>query len=314
MSGLLRALAAFALFLVTIGPASAQSDPFPITLEHALGTVTIPAAPQRIVALMDRDVDTLLALGIKPVAVRSWYNFEEGAGPWSTDLFGDDRPAVWLGRDLNFEAIAAEDPDLIVFSTSGGDREEYERLSAIAPTISLPKGELPWGSTTTATTLLIAEAVGRRAEGEALVAELDTYLAGVRADNPQFQDHTANYLDVHQGGLTYYAQTQFINKTLYELGFSPVQAVLDMPDDSTSVTVSNEQAFLADADILLIYPFGQTRQEMLQANPTLDSLSAFRDGGEIILPDLAFSQASVLSIPYALDSLVPAFQNALAAK
>ncbi|SDH05986.1 ABC transporter substrate-binding protein [Pelagibacterium luteolum] len=293
------------LFALCVGLSATHvghaQDVFPVTVEHALGTTTIEDVPERVVALMDRDVDTLLALGVVPVGIRSWYNFEDGAGPWSAPLLEGHSPEVWLGRELNFEAIAATEPDLIVFASSGGDRAEYERLSQIAPTLSLPKGESPWGSTTTATTLLIAEALGRRDEGQALIDGLETYLAGIKAENPQFAGHTANYLDVHAGGLTYYAQTQFINKTLYDLGFSPVPAVLDMPADESYVTVTAEEARLADADILLIYPFGSTRDEILAANPTLDTLEAFQTGGAILLPDLAFSQASVLSIPYALE-------------
>ena len=306
----IRALPLLAALLVA-PPAAAQDAVFPITVEHALGSVTIPAEPKRVVALMDRDVDTLLALGITPVAIRSWYNFDSGTGPWSAELLGDAKPTVWKGRELNFEALAAEEPDLIVFASSGGDAEEYARLSQIAPTIYLPKGELPWGSTTIGTTLLIAEAVGRKAQGEALIAQLDAYLAEQKAAHPEFAGHTANYLDVHSGGLTYYAQTQFINQTLYRLGFSPVQAVLDLPADETYATTSDEQAMLADADILVIYPFGSTREEMLAAHPTLPSLGAFQNGGAIILPDLAFSQASVISIPYALDTLLPEFTAAL---
>lgn len=218
---------------------------------------------------------------------------------------------VWKRRELNYEAIAAQNPDLIVFASSGGDETEYAKLSRIAPTLSLPKGELPWGSTTTGTTMLIAEAVGHKAEGEKLVANLNAYLAGQKAAHPEFAGHTANYLDVHAGGLTYYAQSQFINSTLYDLGFSPVQAVLDLAEDETYATVSDEQAALTDADILLVYPFGLSRDEMLAAHPTLNNLKAFTDGGAVILPDLAFSQASVLSIPYALDRLVPEFSAIL---
>ncbi|QDZ11419.1 iron-siderophore ABC transporter substrate-binding protein [Devosia ginsengisoli] len=305
-------LGALAIATAMLTGTQAQQAPFPVTIEHTFGTVTIPAEPQRVVALMDRDVDTLLALGIRPVAIRSWYNFDTGAGAWSVDLLGDTKPTVWKGRDLNYEAIAAEDPDLIVFASSGGDAEEYERLSQIAPTVSLPKGELPWGSTTIGTTRLIAQAVGREAQGEALIAELNAYLAAQKAAHPEFAGHTANYLDVHQGGLTYYARAQFINATLYQLGFSPIEAVLAIPAGESYATTSDEQAALVDADILLIYPFGLSREEMLAAHPTLPNIGAFKNGGAIILPDLAFSQASVISIPYALERLLPEFSAALA--
>lgn len=304
-------VAGLMLAALAILPASAQQDGFPLTVEHALGAVTIPSAPQRVVALMDRDVDTLLALGVVPVGIRSWYGHEGGVGDWARDRLGAAEPMVWTGRELNYEAIAALEPDLIVFASSGGDTEEYGMLSQIAPTLSLPRGELPWGSTTTGTTLLIAEALGRRADGEALLAGLEDYLAGQKAAHPEFAGHTANYVDVHDGGLTYYARSQVINSTLYDLGFSPVRAVLDMGEDESYVTTSDEQAELVDADIMLIYPFGKTLPEMLESHPTLDTLQAFKSDRAIILPDLAFSQASVLSIPYALDSLVPEFAAAL---
>lgn len=299
------------LAVLSILPASAQQDGFPLTVEHALGAVTIPSAPQRVVALMDRDVDTLLALGIVPVGIRSWYGHEGGVGSWAHDLLGGAEPVVWTGRELNYEAIAALEPDLIVFASSGGDADEYGMLSLIAPTLSLPKGELAWGSTTAGTTRLIAEAVDKAVEGEALLAGLADYLAAQKAAHPEFAGHTANYVDVHDGGLTFYSRSQFINATLYDLGFSPVKAVLDMEEDDSYVTTSDEQAELVDADIMLIYPFGKTLPAMLESHPTLQTLDAFKRKRALILPDLAFSQASVLSIPYALGRLVPQFAAAL---
>jgi iron complex transport system substrate-binding protein len=305
----LKTILAAAILAFSSTAALAQS--FPVTLEHELGSVTIPSEPKRVIALMDRDVDTLLALGVKPVAVRSWYNFDDGAGPWSVGLFGADKPVVWIGRELNYEAIAAQNPDLIVNASSGGDAEEYAKLSQIAPTLALPKGDLPWGSTTESTTRLIAAALGKTAEGDKLLADTAAYLAAQKAAHPEFAGKTANYLDVHNGGLTIYSEAQFINKTLYDLGFSPIQAVLDLPDDATYLTGSDEQAAEFDADILVIYPFGLSREDMLAAHRTLENLPSFQNGGAIILDDLGFSTASVLSIPYAVDKLVPQFAAAL---
>lgn len=151
MLSIVRVLPLLAVLLAAPS-AMAQDAAFPITLEHALGTVTIPAEPQRVVALIDRDADTVLALGVQPVGIRSNYNFDAGVGPWAEPLLTTE-PAVWKGRELNFEAIAAADPDLIVFATSGGDAAEYERLSQIAPTIALPRGANPWEATTAQTTL-----------------------------------------------------------------------------------------------------------------------------------------------------------------
>lgn len=310
MSCLLRVLVAAVMLAGPIA-APAQETVFPLTVEHALGTVTIPAEPERVIALMDRDVDTLLALGVVPVAIRSWYNFEAGAGPWSLPLLEGHDPVVWMGRELNYEAVAAQQPDLIVFANSGGEQDVYDRLSQIAPTIGLPKGATPWGATTEQTTMVIAEAVGRRDEGQALLDELNAYFADQKADHPEFSGHTATYLDIYPGGVSAYTEDQFVNAILTRIGFSATEASLAIPDDQSSVEVSAELLADFDADIVLIYPFQRTLEQIVEEQPIVGQLESVRDGRAFILQDLAFSTASVLSIPYALDSLVPSMSAAL---
>lgn len=310
MLSIFRALPLLAV-LFAIPLAMAQEAAFPITIEHALGTTTIPAEPQRVVALIDRDADTVLALGVQPVGIRSNYNFDAGVGPWAEPLLTTE-PTVWKGRELNFEAIAAADPDLIVFATSGGDAAEYARLSQIAPTIGLPKGANPWEATTAQTTLLIAEALGRKPQGEQLIADLDAYLASQKAAHPEFAGRTVNYLDIYPGGISSYSDDHIVNGMLYATGFSPIAGALDVPADQSSVSVSAELLANYDADIVLIYPFGRTLDELIAETPTLGTLPLVEDRRAFVLQDLAFSNASVVSIPYALDNLLPQFSAALA--
>ncbi len=299
----LLGLAVAALFAL---PAHAQDASFPLTVEHAFGAVTISAEPQRIAVLSNRDADTLLALCIQPVAIRSIYDFSTGVGPWAEDLLTTE-PTVWIGRELNYEAIASVDPDLIVFANSGGVQEEYDRLSLIAPTVYLPKDATGWGATTQQTTMLIAEALGRKADGETLLNTLEAYFSEQKAAHPEFSGKTANYLDIYSGGIASYSDAHIVNGALYAIGFEPILGAIDIPEGQSSISVSAE--LLADytADITLIYPFGRTLDELIAETPTLDLVPAAATGGLIILDNLAFSNASVLSIPYALDLLVPQF-------
>ena len=196
---------------------------FPVTIEHKFGATTIPKAPGRVVALIDRDADTLLALGVVPVAIHSRYGFEPGVGPWAADELGAAEPTILLGLEFNYEAIAATRPDLLVYATSGGERDIYRTLSQIAATVALPKGAVPYGATTEESTLLIAEALGRRSDGERVVAELDAYLAGQAAAYPAFAGRKVNYLDVSPGGITSYSREHVINSLMYEVGFAPIE-------------------------------------------------------------------------------------------
>src|SRR5690606_3467309 len=99
---------------------------------------------------------------------------------------------------INYEAVASIDPDLIVFANSGLDATVYGRLSAIAPTVALPLGASPWAATPQELVSVIAQALGREADGAALNAELDEYLAMRNADYPVFEGKTLSYLDIYQ--------------------------------------------------------------------------------------------------------------------
>lgn len=290
---------------------TATASRFPVEVEHQLGTATIPTEPTRVVAMSTRDADALLALGVMPVGIHSIYEFAEGVGPWALDALGDATPEVWGGREFNYEAVAALEPDLIVYTASGADPDVYDTLSEIAPTVDLPLGAVPWGASSEESTLLIAEALGRVADGERVIDELHTYLADQAAAHPAFDGRTANYLDVYPGGITSYSREHVVNEILYAVGFDPI-GPSDLPEGQSSVDVSAERLVDYDADVVLAYPFGRTLDELIAETPTLASLASVASSRFFVLSDLALSNSSVLSIPYALDRLLPEIDAALA--
>lgn len=124
------------------GTAAAKEGPFPVTIEHAFGSAEIPAAPPRVVSVGYSDQDAILALGVVPVGLRDWFGDQPNAvWPWAQPLLGGAAPEVLPLDALNFEAIAALEPDLIVGrSTFDLTSEEYETLSRIALTVGPPAG------------------------------------------------------------------------------------------------------------------------------------------------------------------------------
>src|SRR5689334_2673528 len=136
------------------------TDAFPVTVTHRFGDTTIPAQPQRVLALGQTDCDPLLALGITPVAIGSflddWYN---PVFPWNEDKF-PEKPEEVRFYDLEFEKLAALQPDLITMVSGGISKKDYETLSKIAPVVGPPVGyqdsAVPYG----AHTLLIGQSVG----------------------------------------------------------------------------------------------------------------------------------------------------------
>ncbi len=98
-------------------PASTRTRPsddrrraFPVTVEHALGSTTIEAEPQRVVTVGVTEQDTVLALGVIPVGVTDWYGDQPYATwPWAQDELGDAEPEVLLAAD-GFELRADRRP------------------------------------------------------------------------------------------------------------------------------------------------------------------------------------------------------------
>ena len=112
---------------------------FPVTIEHAFGSTTIDEEPLRVVSIGFSDHDALLAFGVEPVAIRQWYGDYEYVWPWAEDALGDLEPALIPSSDLNFEQIAALDPDLIIGQYIGLEETDYDTLArSLRPSPSRP--------------------------------------------------------------------------------------------------------------------------------------------------------------------------------
>ena len=135
---------------------AASAAAFPVTIAHKYGEITIDKEPQRVVSIGFTDQDWLLALGVTPIAIREWYGEQPYATwPWAQDELGDAKPAVLPSAELNFEEIAALQPDLIVGVSSGITESDYATLSEIAPTLAQPGDYVDYGTPWDVTTELI---------------------------------------------------------------------------------------------------------------------------------------------------------------
>jgi iron complex transport system substrate-binding protein len=293
-------------------PSPAAASAFPVTVEHTLGSTTIDSEPQRIVTLGTTDADVALALGVTPVGIRSLYNFEKGVGPWAEEALGTATPQV-MGRELNYEAIAALQPDLILNVYSGADPTEHENLTRIAPTVGLPTGAEPYAPTWQDATTTIATALGREADGQALVEETEQYLAGVKSDHPAYAGRTATYIDAFGAEAYVGGPTATTVKLMEAIGFEPVPFVRDYSaPGSQQIPVSGELLGQVDADVLIMFTYGNTLEAAIAQNPGLGTLSAVTEGRAYVQPDLSLSAPSTLSIPYGVDALLPFLDKATA--
>ena len=75
--------------------------------------------------------DTLLALGVSPAGTREFLGgYDYKSRPWAQKALGGEGDAGdRLAEEINFEAVAAQRPDLIIALNSGMTEGDYKRLS-----------------------------------------------------------------------------------------------------------------------------------------------------------------------------------------
>ncbi|OZE84991.1 iron ABC transporter substrate-binding protein [Rhodococcus sp. 15-649-1-2] len=288
---------------------------FPVTIEHVFGSTEVPSTPERIVTLGVSDADVVLALGQVPVGNSGFAFYETGLGPWAQEQVGDaELTRIESDSEPNLEQIAELAPDLILGLNAGFDEATYNKLSEIAPTVARPVGTAAYAVPRAAATETIATAMGMKDEGVRLNEETDALLADTVAAHPESAGKTGvavmSYSGVYAGFLPGDGRGQFLTS----LGFATPQPVLDGDTgDTFYVEFSAENTNMLDADVMLVLGPDENF-DIVAENRAFANTTAGRNGA--IIPATldqrgAITYNSVLSIPYAIDTLVPRIADAL---
>ncbi|MFP5069277.1 ABC transporter substrate-binding protein [Pseudonocardia nantongensis] len=298
------------------GPAPAGGGPFPVTVEHAYGSTTIPAAPTRVVALGVSDADPLLALGVTPVGLSAFSSYEQtgGLGPWARDRVQGEPPVVLTG-DPNPERIASLRPDLIVAVSAGLDQPTYDVLSRIAPVVARPAGTIAFGVPLAEQTRTIATALGRAEEGEQLVAQAEAAFAQARAEHPEFAGRTGTAVLPFDGRYGAFTDADARGRFMTSLGFTLPAGVAEIETGgSFYAELSSERLGVLDGDVLVMLADQPALRAAVDADPVLQQVPVVADG-RMVITDAdttgAMSYNTVLSVPYALERLVPQLSAAV---
>lgn len=294
------------------------SGGFPVTVEHAHGSTEIPRRPQRVVTIGFSDQDPVFALGVTPVGVTDWYgDYPFATWLWARDELGDARPAVLNKGEFtgavepDFEAIAVLRPDVILGLYTGVTRNQYDTLSQIAPTVP-QSGEFPdFGTPWQEMTRTAGRALGREQRAAEAIAGVEERFAEARAAHPEFRGLSAVVAERSEPGSSFVRspndpRSQFMTS----LGFEIPAEIGELAGELDGATVSDERIALIDRDVL-VWNFGTSEgaRASLEANPLYRQLDVVRDGRVVYVADPVVSGAltwsTVLSIPFALDALVP---------
>ena len=291
----------------------ADASAFPVTVEHKFGKTTIESEPKRVVTVGYTDQDAVLALGVVPVGVGDFlggYKWRER--PWAQQALGGAKPPVVSGQEINFEAVAAQRPDLIIAINAGLKRADYDRLSKLAPTVGQSGDYIDFGMPWDEQTLLVGRALGREGRAKQVVAGVNARFAAFREKHPDFDGKTAILAYGGPEGYGAYATGDTRSRFLSDLGFKTPERVDELAGDQFFVQFSQEQFRLMDQDLVVMYG---AKDDVL-GNPVFKRLNAVQEDRVIYLdlPDQfsgALGFASALSLPYLLDAAAGQFEAAV---
>jgi iron complex transport system substrate-binding protein len=296
-------------------PATGGDGAFPVTVQHKFGSTTIPAKPVRVVTLGYTDQDAVLALGTVPVATSEWYGDQPGAlFPWAAaKLGGAPLPTVLPSSDaVQFEKIAAQQPDLILSLYGGLEQGDYDKLSAIAPTIAQPAGvqnySIPWDTQVE----VVGRALGKTAEAATLVEAVRNKIAQVKAAHPQYTGRTALTAGWFSDKWYAYSTKDQRGRLLADLGFTVAPEIDELSGDDFGAYVSFERPDLIDADALIWVMFEPDQEAKIKASPSYATTRAASQGRALYVDSVGGTNLdamggfiTVLSLPVLLDALPP---------
>ena len=222
------------------------SGAYPITIKHAYGETVIESEPKNVATIAWGNHDVPLALGTVPVGV-SKANYgksdENGLLPWTAEKYkelGVEKPVVYDDIDgLDYEAISDSNPDVILAAYSGITQEEYDLLSQIAPVVAYPKNA--WQTLWREQITMDATAMGKQAEGEALVKELDELIKEKTANDTNLKGKTAVFCYFNPadlGKFYIYLPTDPRAAYLTDLGLEFPESISKLGADSFSIEIS----------------------------------------------------------------------------
>ena len=288
-----------------------------MTIEHAYGSTTIEEQPERVATVAWSNHEVPLALGVVPVGMsKATWGDDDGDGvlPWveeKLEELGAETPVLFDETDgIDFEAVADTEPDVILASYSGITQEEYDTLSKIAPVVAYP--DVAWGTSLDDMIRLNSTAIGLKAEGEQLIADITTQTEDALAANPGLEGKKVlfSYIDPSDfSQIGFYTSHDTRPGFLMDLGL-PQPTVVDEESAKTDeffVTLSAEEAErFSDVDVFVTYGDADgSIIAQLQADPLLSKIPAIANGQIAVLenstPLAASANPSPLSVGWGVD-------------
>lgn len=271
------------------------------TIEHAMGSTTIEGTPKRVVILTNEGTEALLAMGITPVgAVQSFTG-----DPWYDHIADKlkDTKVVGVESEVNVEAIAALQPDLIIGNKMRQEKI-YDQLKAIAPTVFAETLRGDWKTNFT----LYSKALNKEAEGNKVLSAYDARITELKEKFGDKLNMEVSMVRFMAGEVRIYHKDTFSGVILNDLGFARPES--QNVDDFAERNVTKERIPAMEGDILFYFTYetGDGKGSELEKDwindPLFNNLEVAKKGQVYRVNDVTWNTAGgVLAANLMLDEM-----------
>lgn len=306
-----------ALALSMVSQSHAAEASYPITIEHAFGTTVLQSKPVRVATVAWANHEVPLALGIVPVGfARANFGDDDGDGvlPWvkaKLDELGAETPVLFdEGDGIDFEAVAATAPDVILAAYSGLSQADYDTLSQIAPVVAY--ADYPWSTDWRDMIRLNSAGLGMAGEGDALIAKIDGEISEALTGHPELKGKSAIFVThlnpFDLSTINFYTPNDTRVKFFADLGLTDPSSVLNASEAGKfygSISAEQIDAF-DDVDIAVTYG-DAALISALKLNPLLAKLPVVANDALVVLgrdPLGTAANPTPLSISYVLKDYI----------
>ncbi|MFF6883856.1 ABC transporter substrate-binding protein [Streptomyces sp. NPDC012421] len=303
---------------------AAAEAAFPVTLPNAWGKTEVEKKPLKVATVSDGDTDIALALGLVPVITPD----AEDGGPVpeykqrAIDKLGAGKLKTYDDTDgTDYEAIAAEAPDVILGMNTWSMDADYAKLAPIAPVVTFTDKAHSDTLTWQERLKTAAKALGMTAEAEKVIAANEKATADAAAAHPEFKGKTYTYAVVHPEQITFMSYADQDPGVFEQLGFTKSDKAENYKADKNAVSLENLDELEADV-LLMTYPFGDNgllSVKELESNKLFQSLKAVKGKHYAVIPSentlsSAVAYPDALSAPWVVEKLTPILAGAVAGK
>ncbi|MFE1744001.1 ABC transporter substrate-binding protein [Coleofasciculus sp. H7-2] len=235
-------------------------------VKHAMGETKVPVNPQRVIVL--GNLENVLALGIKPVGATTL-----GDGDFPSYLRNETEGIEKLGINgqPSLEKLLLLKPDLILGWS--WDREIYDKLSQIAPTV-LAGGDITWKEWLRT----FAEALGKTPEAEKLLSNYNKRVEAFREQmGDRFSQIQLSVVNFWADQVRIYMKRSFSGLILNDIGM-PRPLAQDKNKNSENLSLELIPKMEGDAIFLVLGEGKESKLTQFTNHPLWFQLKAVKQG------------------------------------